>query len=59
MSGSAARDYSGKRTMNLALAGMALLLALVPILLVTLLVKLTSKGGELFAILFDQSICIV
>jgi len=48
MSGSATRDYSGKRTMNLALAGMALLLAFVPILLVTLLVKLTSKGPVIY-----------
>jgi len=34
--------------MNLALAGMALVLALVPILLVTLLVKLTSKGPVIY-----------
>lgn len=48
MSGSTARDYPGKRIVNLALAGITLLLVFVPILFVALLVKLMSKGPVIY-----------
>lgn len=42
------KDYPGKRIMNLALAGMALLLVWVPLLLIALLVKLSSRGPIIY-----------
>ncbi len=48
MSESTIRDYPVKRVINLVLAGVALLLVFIPILLVALLVKFTSRGPVIY-----------
>lgn len=48
MSERTARDYPIKRVVNLVLAGVVVLLAFIPILLVALLVKFTSRGAVIY-----------